>query len=579
MRAPNQTASLDQLANFLVDGYWGSARSFDTSNSTTIDVNLTELGADGRALARAALESWEMVADIDFREVSGTGDITFQDSARGASVSSTLIGSDVQSAVVNVGVDRLERYGTTLDSYAFQTYVHEIGHALGLGHMGSYDGGADYDTDATFRNDSWSVSVMSYFNQNENSFDSASYARVSTAMIADIAAIQTLYGAAGTNSVTAGNTVYGAGSTLDNYLGDMFRAIAANDTNALYAGGAMSYTIWDTDGIDTINYSFTGSNNVIRLAEQASSDVDGGVGNLTIARGTVIENAFSGWGNDTVLGNQADNVIRAGGGNDVVGGYAGNDLIFGDNGNDTLYGGTGSDTVYGGNGHDQIWTSDGGNLGLAGDGNDILGGGNGADTLYGGLGDDTAFAGNGNDIVGGFDGDDELYGGNGDDTVYGGNGNDTAAGGFGNDVIYTSPGDDSVYGGFGDDTMGAGTGNDNIIAGAGADIVYAGAGNDNVDGGDGNDTIYASTGADELIGGAGDDTFWFNAGNDRIMDFETGADRINLALVSSITSFADLMADHISDIGAGALVSVGNGDTLILDGISSDSLNAEDFIF
>jgi hypothetical protein len=35
----------------------------------------------------------------------------------------------------------------TIDSYSFQTYVHEIGHALGLGHGGPYNGSASYGLD------------------------------------------------------------------------------------------------------------------------------------------------------------------------------------------------------------------------------------------------------------------------------------------------------------------------------------------------------------------------------------------------------------------------------------------------
>lgn len=578
LSAPPEVGSLDQLADFLVEGYWGNQQSFNTSTSNIIDVNLTGLAAAGQVLARAALESWEMVANIEFRETSGIADITFQDSAAGAYASFTRMGTDILSATVNVGAERLER-GTSLDTYAFQTYIHEIGHALGLGHMGFYDGGAQYDRDALFRNDSWSVSVMSYFNQNENPFDNASYARVSTAMIADIAAIQALYGAASGGSATSGNTVYGAGSTLDNYLGHMLRGIATGQTDALYTGNAMSYTIWDTDGIDTIDYSFSNANQTIRLAAEARSDVNGGVGNLTIARGTIIENATTGAGDDMIIGNQADNTVRAGGGNDFVSVLDGNDLVYGGNGNDTVYAGSGNDTVYGGDGHDVIWLGTGNDLGLSGDGNDRMGGGHGDDTLFSGKGDDVAFGGAGNDIVGGGAGNDQIYGGAGSDTVYGGSGDDTVGGGIGNDVIYSGTGNDIVYGGAGNDTMGAGAGNDYLAGGTGHDIIYAGAGNDTVFGGAGNDTIYASAGIDIVTGGEGADVFVFAAGNDTITDFSIAEDRINFTFVAAITDFADLMATHISDSVDGALIEVGNGDTLLLTGVSIAALSDTDFIF
>ena len=42
----------------------------------------------------------------------------------------------ISSAHVNVSTQWLTNYGTTHDTYSFQTYIHEIGHVLGLGHAG-----------------------------------------------------------------------------------------------------------------------------------------------------------------------------------------------------------------------------------------------------------------------------------------------------------------------------------------------------------------------------------------------------------------------------------------------------------
>lgn len=73
--------TLDQLASFLTDGYWnangGGRHSFDTSTSNSITVNITSLDARGQALARYAMDAWEMVADIRFQEISGSAQITF----------------------------------------------------------------------------------------------------------------------------------------------------------------------------------------------------------------------------------------------------------------------------------------------------------------------------------------------------------------------------------------------------------------------------------------------------------------------------------------------------------------------
>src|SRR5581483_8110690 len=51
--------------------------------------------------------------------------------------------------------------------YGFTTYLHEIGHALGLSHPGPYDasqgGGLNYAADAVFAQDNRQYTIMSYF--------------------------------------------------------------------------------------------------------------------------------------------------------------------------------------------------------------------------------------------------------------------------------------------------------------------------------------------------------------------------------------------------------------------------------
>lgn len=533
------TFSVDEIATYLTEGYWApdGPLSFDIAPGGTLTVDITGLTAAGQFLARAALEAWTMVSGINFTFTSlGSGaDIEFTDDGTGLSAATgfSFSGNTLLGSNVNITTDWLAQFGTTLNSYSFMTYMHEIGHALGLGHGGDYNGNADYAEDGSgdnhYLNDSWQATIMSYFSQNENTAINASYAYLMTPMIADILAIQSLYGAVG---LRESNTIYGENSTAGGYYDT---ALTAN----------VAFTIIDTGGIDTIDFGSVTADQNVTLAAEGISDVNGLIGNMIIARGTVIENFVSGSGDDTILGNDAANNIIAGAGNDHIEGGDGADTLYGGGGNDVVYGGLEKDLMYGG------------------DGNDTLYGNQRADRIYGGDGDDVIYTGNGHD---------KAFGGDGVDKIYGGNGNDVLSGNDGNDYLYGGNLRDILYGGNGNDKLKGGNGDDTLVGGAGRDRQY---------GGDGADIFVFETVSDSAVG----------ASRDFIYDFEVGIDDLDLSGLGAGLSFIGTggFSNTAGEVrysinGSGqAIVAVdvdgdGIADTEIaLDGVAS--LTVDDFIF
>lgn len=332
------TWSKEQIATQLDSGYhWSSGAIlyrfpavsmgvYDPSNESN---GFVPLNTAQQEMASLAFTTWDDLIAKSIIKSDAWSNIDLGNSTTATSYAHAYF---PMSASIWFNTNNTGLQHPSVGQYDFETFIHEIGHSLGLDHMGAYNGDGSWNP-SCFQ-DSSVYSVMSYFGPEHKSgegqvawanwtIDGLTYAP-QTPMLSDVMAIQHMYGTS--TDTRTGNTVYGFHSNITGNLA------------AIYDFTQNSYpilTLFDSAGIDTLDLSGWSSASDIDLNAGAFSSCNEMTNNLCITYDCVIENLTTGDGADTLLGNAANNLLIAGGGNDQLDGGAGDDVLDGGAGIDT----------------------------------------------------------------------------------------------------------------------------------------------------------------------------------------------------------------------------------------------------
>ncbi len=431
---------------------------------------------------------------------------------------------------------------------------------------------------------------------------------------------------------TGGGDFKGVGNGLDNIViggggndrlagGDGDDVLIGRAGNDLLLGGAGSNTLQGGTGDDVYEVSSAGDS-VVEFAGEGSDTVKTALAAYTLP-GNVERLVYSGSGDFKGTGNELDNDIIGGPGNDRLTGGGGADTLIGFGGNDLLIGGSGGgNTMQGGTGDDvyDVFSAADSIVEFAGEGSDTIKAELGAYVLPANV-ERLVYAGSSGFIGIGNDLNNDIIGGPGNDALTGGGGTDTLIGRGGDDVLTGgSAGFNTLQGGSGDDVYIVTSAGDSIVefAGEGSDtvkttldsyvlpdnverLVYAGGGDfkgtgnaldNDIIGGSGNDVLDGGAGRNTLIGGAGDDvliggsgsggfnTLQGGTGNDLYVMISTGDSVVEFAGEGSDTLKTPLAAytlpanvESLIYVGNGDFAGTGNdGDNAIAGGSGNDTL-------
>jgi Ca2+-binding RTX toxin-like protein len=615
----NDTLTSNRLSNYLRGGLGDDTYRFDVdtyqdvdfiqesgTGNDTIDFSLTttvgvtfSLSQDGLQVVNANL-TVDLVDSSNFENLIGG---SLADSLTGNARKNVLTGNGGDDLLVGLAGDDSLIGGLGNDRYLFNTDTNldtdSISDTSGTGDTLDFSTGTLLpiavnlsQTTAQVINSNLSL-ILTANDQLENVVGSP----LNDTILGNTNA-NNLSGGAGNDSLSG----LGGSDTLNGGEGD--------DTYRFGTNTALgSETINDSAGMDTLDFSDSTLLGVaVNLSQTTAQTVNANLG-LTLTASSLIENVIGTNNNDTLVGNQADNVLMGGLGNDTyrfnVGSAQGRDrLVEAGSGNDTL--------------DFSLTTSVPVTFSLLSSGIQVI---NANLTID--LGTDLSFenltGGSLNDNLTGNDAANVINGGAGDDVITGLGGDDQLIGGTGNDRFVfdtdTDLGTDSVTetASGGTDTLdfsstlllpvtmdlsqaapqtvnanlqltlGAGNVLENILGTPLNDLLTGNGNANSLSGLEGDDTLIGLAGNDTLNGGAGDDLYIFNTdtalGSDTLTD-SAGTDLLDFSRSTTLgvslnlaTTVAQVVNSNLS-LNLGTNVSFENVyGTSLNDTFTSNRLN------
>ncbi|HEY1629754.1 MAG TPA: M10 family metallopeptidase C-terminal domain-containing protein [Rhizomicrobium sp.] len=326
------------------DHKWGSSTShtaggtvtyyFDTASSWT---------ATEKAQMTACLTLWSDIANINFSltSVAAGADITFHRGNDGSAVTPagwsgsgsagnaggstlwTMTNAEVSIDTSVPGFGPMDGDFQSIGGYVWMTIEHELGHAIGLGHGGPYNGDVDESVQQYSAFDTRLWSIMSYIEPDLSDAKYFSQYTVTgtnwgtapdgygndptTPMPLDIAAIQGLYGVS-TSAAYSGGQVFGFNTNIADVTAEFYDFTKNVDPVV---------TLFDSGTGNRLDLSGYSTASVIDLNPGTFSSADGMINNIGIAFGTKIDQAIGGAGADTFYANADADYMVGGAGADT----------------------------------------------------------------------------------------------------------------------------------------------------------------------------------------------------------------------------------------------------------------------